>query len=519
MNVKYIIQNEGGEPGSENVIINVNEVKSEIFKILNQSVFLYNDEELLNEMNVTRIDDDNSQLLSVSDNKECSIYSNYKYKSEDIYGIERPLTLEMISNYTIQDSKVSILKVSQHGDLKNGNTELYANNKGLIYIHRGILYQNIPIYVDIKFDYNVETQEQAELTILIYLQPSPISEFLLGLLYQQVSPDLPSELLLQNEIINSEYIIRINFLPGLEINDLLGTGLSFLYNKSSEKKGIELLLKDDESSYLLSIRIDTSILNDPRIIYTRTKEDGMDDNILPDIKIYTISNDTIGYNSNTTGNASDDALAAVFNDGVTIEYESIGNIHELAIQASGDREYPSFVIDGNMPDNYKKDTNDSTSAQERLNRIPFGFEGYINVIPESKLTINLNKGWNLIGSSYDGIIEDSESIIIPNTLYAYDNSYVTSTEINANKGYWIKCNSEGKIYLDIDETTKSTNIQVNKGWNLIGSSINGTLEDTESIIIPNTLYAYDNSYMTSTEINANKGYWIKCKNSGTIKLQ
>ena len=138
--------------------------------------------------------------------------------------------------------------------------------------------------------------------------------------------------------------------------------------------------------------------------------------------------------------------------------------------------------------------------------------------PESKLTINLNKGWNLIGSSYDGIIEDSESIIIPNTLYAYDNSYVNSTEINANKGYWIKCNSEGKIYLNIDETTKSTNIQVNKGWNLIGSSIDGTLEDTESIIIPNTLYAYDNSYMTSTEINANKGYWIKCKNSGTIKL-
>ena len=139
--------------------------------------------------------------------------------------------------------------------------------------------------------------------------------------------------------------------------------------------------------------------------------------------------------------------------------------------------------------------------------------------PDSKLTINLNKGWNLIGSSYDGTLEDSESIIIPNTLYAYDNTYVDSTEINANKGYWIKCNNVGKIYLNIDEATKSTNIQVNKGWNLIGSSIDGTLEDTESIIIPNTLYAYDNTYVDSTDINANKGYWIKCTNSGTIKLQ
>ena len=139
--------------------------------------------------------------------------------------------------------------------------------------------------------------------------------------------------------------------------------------------------------------------------------------------------------------------------------------------------------------------------------------------PESKLTINLNKGWNLIGSSYDGTLEDSESIIIPNTLYEYNNNnYINSTEINANKGYWIKCNSEGKIYLNIDQTTISTDIQVNKGWNLIGSSIDGTLEDTESIIISNKLYSYDKSYVNSTEINANKGYWIKCTNSGTIKL-
>ena len=53
--------------------------------------------------------------------------------------------------------------------------------------------------------------------------------------------------------------------------------------------------------------------------------------------------------------------------------------------------------------------------------------------------------------------------------------------------------------------------------NITYSSI--ILNNDASIIIPNTLYAYDNTYVDSTDINANKGYWIKCTNSGTIKLQ
>ena len=75
------------------------------------------------------------------------------------------------------------------------------------------------------------------------------------------------------------------------------------------------------------------------------------------------------------------------------------------------------------------------------------------------------------------------------------------------------------ISIDKSEPESDIIIDLNEGWNLIGSSYNGTLEDPESIIIPHTLYAYDNSYVTPTEINANKGYWIKCKNSGTIKLK
>jgi hypothetical protein len=87
-------------------------------------------------------------------------------------------------------------------------------------------------------------------------------------------------------------------------------------------------------------------------------------------------------------------------------------------------------------------------------------------------------------------------------------------------GFTIDILLEGNwISIDKSEPESDIIIDLNEGWNLIGSSFNGTLEDPESIIIPDTLYAYDNSYVSSTEINANKGYWIKCKNSGTIKLK
>ena len=449
----------------EDIVIDVNKVKSQTFKLLNKSAYLYKGDKFLNEINISRIDEDNARILCVTD-KDCSVYANYKSKSEDIYGTERPLTLEMITNHNVYGSKLSILKLSQHGDLKNGNTEIYANNKGLIYIHRGILYQNIPVYLDIKFDYNVETQEPAELTILIYLTPSYTSEILLGLLYQQVTPSLPTELLLQNEVIDGEYRIRINFLPGIEINDLLETGLSFLYNNSVEKKGIELVLKDsDSNAESTSITIDT--LNDPRIIYTTTKEDGIDENTLPDVTTYTIDSGKIVYNSNTTGNAGEGPLAEVFKNGVTIEYESIENVHELAMQASGDREYPLFIIDGDMPDKYKIDENDSTSTQERLNQVPFGIGGYINIV-EPKDPADKDGKTELFWAAHDGDLSKVQKLLNEGAnVNQRDN-------VDYSPLYWAAHNGYDEVVKVLLENGAVLNLEYKNDWSsLYWASHNG----------------------------------------------
>ena len=62
-----------------------------------------------------------------------------------------------------------------------------------------------------------------------------------------------------------------------------------------------------------------------------------------------------------------------------------------------------------------------------------------------------------------------------------------------------------------------------KGWNIIGSSFDSTIEDIDSIIIPNTLYQFnpnycDDTYTNVTMLVANEGYYIKASAAGIIKL-
>jgi hypothetical protein len=65
-------------------------------------------------------------------------------------------------------------------------------------------------------------------------------------------------------------------------------------------------------------------------------------------------------------------------------------------------------------------------------------------------------------------------------------------------------------------------ITLKLGWNLIGSSFNCTILDENSIIVPNTMYEFNNTYTNTftpvTTLEANEGYWIKASSAGTIKL-
>ena len=68
--------------------------------------------------------------------------------------------------------------------------------------------------------------------------------------------------------------------------------------------------------------------------------------------------------------------------------------------------------------------------------------------------IIVNQGWNLIGPfSYDVNIENlttNPPNIIVSSFYGYDGGYINSSILKPGKGYWVKFNQNGIIYLNVN---------------------------------------------------------------------
>jgi surface protein len=172
--------------------------------------------------------------------------------------------------------------------------------------------------------------------------------------------------------------------------------------------------------------------------------------------------------------------------------------------------------------------------------------GFFDVSDTPINDISVSIGWNLIHITADGKLSGQNIT----SIYKYDNvnnNYVvvnfdnnSNITVATNSSYLIECNSTDNIIfttilynptdLDIFNFTDNKNITVITGWNVIGwnstdSTNLATIIDTSNIIIENTLHEYNvdakNRFGTTTTINSiksNRGYWVKCSNSGILKM-
>ena len=65
---------------------------------------------------------------------------------------------------------------------------------------------------------------------------------------------------------------------------------------------------------------------------------------------------------------------------------------------------------------------------------------------------HLSEGWNLITGGSTSLnmldIQDPDGIIILGTIYGFNNGVYTITKnIEPGKGYWVRANSSGSIFL------------------------------------------------------------------------
>lgn len=109
------------------------------------------------------------------------------------------------------------------------------------------------------------------------------------------------------------------------------------------------------------------------------------------------------------------------------------------------------------------------------------------------------------------------------TTYGFDGAYHSDNSLTSGKGYWVRSSSEETINFR-DEGLDEMEIQVQEGWNLIGSLVstlsNNAITDTENVIGSPPIYGYSiqNGYESVTELQPKQGYWLFADNDGSITL-
>jgi len=150
--------------------------------------------------------------------------------------------------------------------------------------------------------------------------------------------------------------------------------------------------------------------------------------------------------------------------------------------------------------------------------------------------VNLDKGWNLLGTA--NTIHGSELTGCVTKTFTYNTNGVWSTDsavINANSGFWVNADSDCELLIDVNNTV--TEITGVTGWELkgTGQDLDISVFDNASEIrviwtyddgiwkaySPNAEYRTlitDAGYALIETIEAGSGYWVKATSDYTISL-
>jgi len=178
----------------------------------------------------------------------------------------------------------------------------------------------------------------------------------------------------------------------------------------------------------------------------------------------------------------------------------------------------------------------------------FRYEPPVNTISLKKLEIKTNNWTGVTKSDYFLINTYSgQGSGIMNTLY---NNTLNYTQVNYTRGYddeypvgsgvgyltgYAAGSGDGYVagsgagytngfndsYEAEDARLNTKNVVVHPGWNIFSPVKNGIINDTDNVIIPNSLHMFNGtSYEKKNEnnIEKGKGYMVKCEGSGSFTI-
>ena len=145
---------------------------------------------------------------------------------------------------------------------------------------------------------------------------------------------------------------------------------------------------------------------------------------------------------------------------------------------------------------------------------------------EATITINVFEGWNMIGLpiiSESTYYQDIFDNTIENSLYLFnsDGTYILFDSLEIGNGYWLRFDTTYEITLS-GLPLNDLIINLDEGWNMISGisfslSVN-MINDPNNLIIPGTIFIFDNNYLPAEHIEPGYGYWLRSISNGQIQL-
>tara|TARA_Y100000588_G_scaffold390903_1_gene497756 strand:- start:21024 stop:25397 length:4374 start_codon:yes stop_codon:yes gene_type:complete len=136
--------------------------------------------------------------------------------------------------------------------------------------------------------------------------------------------------------------------------------------------------------------------------------------------------------------------------------------------------------------------------------------------------ISTAAGWNLVGlpsSAESSSYSDLFPTAVSGTLYGFDGTYTSETDLTPGDGYWLNFPEEGTTTITGSEISSVT-VSLSAGWNLISgvsySTSVSSISDPGDIVVPGTVYGFSGTYANSSELAPGQGYWINASGDGDI---
>ena len=143
---------------------------------------------------------------------------------------------------------------------------------------------------------------------------------------------------------------------------------------------------------------------------------------------------------------------------------------------------------------------------------------------QGSVTVDYQSGWNLVGlplevedASYSNLFPES----INGTLYSFGEGYILESTLVHGEGYWLRFENTGSTTIDGTPINELT-ISLNEDWNLVSGLSEDisiySVSDPDSIIIPGTLYGFNEGYVETDILVPGEGYWLRAFEAGEITL-